>query len=119
MTFDVQASEREAGVVVLSPSGAIDATTAGALEQRVDSFLRAAPRLLVLDMAGVTYISSAGLRVVLKAKKNLSRAGGTVLLVGLQPAVKRIFEIINAFSADRFLGGMEELDVFLKGKGGA
>ena len=47
----------------------------------------------VLDMAGVEYISSAGLRVVLLLAKRLKQNSGHLVLCGLQPHVHEVFDI--------------------------
>ena len=47
---------------------------------------------LTLDFAGLDYISSAGLRVLLRAKKKMD-ACGTMKLVGVSPTIMEIFEI--------------------------
>ena len=47
---------------------------------------------LVVDLAGVEYVSSAGLRVFLSAHKRMSKAGG-LRLEGLRPVVREVFDI--------------------------
>jgi anti-anti-sigma factor len=47
----------------------------------------------VLDLSGVDYISSAGLRVLMLARKQAKVQGGTLVVAGLTPVVKEIFEI--------------------------
>ena len=48
---------------------------------------------LVLDLAGVDYISSAGLRCFMLAEKQAKSQGGTIVVASMQPVVKEIFEI--------------------------
>ena len=48
---------------------------------------------VVLDLTGLEYISSAGLRVLMLAAKQSKGQKGTLLLTGLQPLVKEILEI--------------------------
>lgn len=113
MSLTVSMSEKEAGIVTISPVGVIDASTYPVLETQVDSVLRMPPRALIFDMAGVTYISSAGVRVILKAKKYLARDKGKVMMVNLQPSVKRVFDIINALPPQQLFASVEELDAYL------
>jgi anti-anti-sigma factor len=47
----------------------------------------------VLDLSKVDYISSAGLRVLMLARKQAKAQGGTLVVAGLTPVVKEIFEI--------------------------
>ena len=48
---------------------------------------------LVLDLAGLEYISSAGLRVLMLASRDVKSREGTLTVCGLQPIVREIFEI--------------------------
>lgn len=84
------------GEVTLVLSGRIDGTTASSLEvaaQHVPSGIS----VLRFDLTGVDYLSSAGLRVILAAKKRLGKEG-TFLLKGVCPTVREIFDI-TGFSA--------------------
>ena len=54
--------------------------------------------VLVLDLAGLDYVSSAGLRVLLKAAKEARAAGSRFALAGLRPAVREVFEVSGFFA---------------------
>lgn len=80
----------------------MDATTAPMLETCVEESMAEGKNILVLNMAGLAYISSAGLRVVLQAAKDLKARQGDLLIVGLQGTVKEIFEMsgfLNIFQS--------------------
>ena len=77
--------------VVLKVSGRLDTTTAPSLETAVAEAV-ASCECLVLDFAGLEYISSAGLRVILKAQKILAAKGGMKLL-HVNETIMEIFEI--------------------------
>ena len=47
---------------------------------------------LIFDLSGLEYTSSAGLRVLLSAQKTMNRQGRMVVR-GVQPAVKEVFDI--------------------------
>ncbi len=81
------------GVHVIAPSGRIDTTTVGALEARlVPAFAVARPRVVV-DLSGVEYISSAGLRVLLVAARRVQGTGGGLALCGMGDAVRQVFQL--------------------------
>ena len=80
-----------AKTTTLTIEGRIDTTTAPNLENVINS-LDAGVKDLVLDMKGVEYISSAGLRVLLAAQKKMSKIG-TLKLTGVCDAVMEVFEM--------------------------
>jgi len=88
-------SLRFADVVVASPVGRVDYTTAGGLEQALLPLLEpsagAAPAI-VLDFSGVPYISSAGLRVLMIAAKKMQEREAALGVAALQPMVEAIFD---------------------------
>ena len=90
------ASKRFADAVVLCPVGRIDHATADGFKAALTPHLAgcAAGRdYLVLDLSGVEYMSSVGLRVLMLASKQAKAQGGSLAVCGLQPVVREIFEI--------------------------
>jgi len=113
MPLTAQMKEREPGVFVFTPSGSLDTNTYQILEARVDDVLRHSPRTVVFDMAGLDYISSMGLRVILKTEKNLKQKGGKVVLTNLQPQIEKVFEIVNALPSFTIFKDTNEMDAYL------
>jgi anti-anti-sigma factor len=87
---------RFAETVVLSPQGRIDHGTAeafrSALWPRLDASGDGEVRI-VLDLSGVPYISSAGLRVLMLAAKHVRARGSALVVAALPPVVQEIFDI--------------------------
>ena len=50
---------------------------------------------ITLDFADLTYVSSAGLRVILTLQKQINRTGGSLTLINVSPAVMEVFEMIG------------------------
>jgi anti-anti-sigma factor len=69
--------------------------------------------VIVLDMAEVNYLSSAGIRVILKTKKMLTAYNGKLVFMNLQPQIKKVFEIINALPSMRVFKDLHEMDDYL------
>ena len=87
---------RFADVVVLSVAGRVDHATSEELRNALAAPLArcgAGQDHLVLDFAGVDYISSAGLRVLMLAAKQASAQKGFLALAAVQPLVREILEI--------------------------
>jgi anti-sigma B factor antagonist len=80
------------GVLVISASGRLDSGTAGALEAVLPTRAKA-QKAVVLSLADVPYVSSAGLRVLLIGAKAAKAAGNTLIITGLSPAVREVFDI--------------------------
>ena len=87
---------RFADTLVLAPAGRIDHASAESLKEALAPYLgrcAAGQDQLVLDLSGVDYISSAGLRVLMLARKQAKAQGGTLVVAALSPVVREIFEI--------------------------
>ena len=83
-------------VVVAAPVGRIDHYSAGRLETALIPLLEQSAinkRAVVLDFAGVEYISSVGLRVLMVAAKQMRAHDAKIAVAGLQPVVAEIFAI--------------------------
>ncbi len=83
--MEVQAQEYD-GVTIVTVSGEIDGSTAPVLQDQVLAVCYEGCRLL-LDMSGVEFMSSAGLRVMLLLHRQIS-GNGQVILAGLSDALK-------------------------------
>nr|WP_294506151.1 STAS domain-containing protein [uncultured Rhodopila sp.] len=79
-----------AGYIVAQFEGRLDATTAAGAETELAAMVAEGP--VVADMQQVRYISSMGLRVLLKAARLAKEKGGRLAVAGLQPAVREVFE---------------------------
>jgi anti-sigma B factor antagonist len=90
--MDIQINKVEQTFIV-SASGKIDAMTSPSYEASIAGQIEAGSLSLVLDLGGVDYISSAGLRVILAAAKSLKNRGGSLLLANARGPVKEVFDI--------------------------
>jgi len=86
--MDIQ-KKLDGNKLTVSVTGHIDTVTAPQLEAELA--LDAVDEL-VFDISGVTYVSSAGLRVFLTAYKAMAKKGG-MTITGAQPAVLDVFKI--------------------------
>lgn len=77
--------------LILSVSGRLDTTTAPQLENELNESL-AGIESLVLDFAGLDYLSSAGLRVLLAAQKTMNKQG-KMTLCNVNETIAEIFDV--------------------------
>ena len=80
------------GVTVVALSGALDSTSAPGLQETLLPLCEPDSRIL-LDMSGVDYLSSAGLRSLLTMYRRITENAGRVVLVGLTDRVKDVMDI--------------------------
>lgn len=86
--------KEEQGVIILSPDGRLDSNSAPSLEQEIDTIGSGNDgHHLLLDFSKVEYISSAGLRVVLKTVKERQSASKSFAVSSMQDHVREVFEI--------------------------
>ena len=90
----MEISEEATGsAVVLKTRGRLDMHTAGTFEQEVLVHVDNGMPIVVVDLSGVDYVSSAGLRSVLVAAKRAKAAHCRLSLCGLRDNVLKVFEI--------------------------
>ena len=75
----------------LAVIGRLDTTTAPELEQELKESLEGVKEL-ILDLAGLEYISSAGLRVLLAAQRRMNKQG-SMKLINVNELVMEVFEV--------------------------
>ncbi len=80
--MDVQVETLDDGIAVVTPSGDVDGSTAPTLQEHVIASAKPNGRML-LDMKGVEFMSSAGLRVLLILYRQIQGNGGRVIISGL------------------------------------
>ena len=93
--MDVQ-ERRYADVLVLVLSGKINHNGADAFREALLPFVEAEEpgyQSIVLDLAGVEYMSSVGLRALMLAAKKSKTIGRTVVVAGLNDTMQEIFQI--------------------------
>ena len=88
MTIEKKTNGEAATLIV---SGRLDTQTAPELENELDAILPAL-KDLTFDMTNLEYVSSAGLRVILKAQKAMN-AQGSMKLTGVNDSIMEVFDI--------------------------
>ena len=88
MTIEKKINQEEVTLIV---SGRLDTQTAPELEKELDASL-AGIKDLTFDMTSLEYVSSAGLRVILKAQKAMN-AQGSMKLTGVNDSIMEVFDI--------------------------
>ncbi len=78
--------------VVLVLRGELDLATVPLLQEHLDCAMRSGAAV-VIDLAGLAFIDSSGLQVLLRADRQLRASDGQLVLLGGSRAVYRVFEL--------------------------
>ncbi|MDR1918771.1 MAG: STAS domain-containing protein [Tannerellaceae bacterium] len=79
--------------MTISLSGQLDTLTAVEFEKEIQKALKDEQKHIVLNGEGLTYISSAGLRLLLTLQKGTTNKGGTLRLRNIRQEIMEIFHI--------------------------
>ncbi len=82
-------------VQVLKLSGYLDGHTFIELERAIECSLKSGINRLVLDLANLTYIASAGVGVFISGQNQARKLGGSLQLVNPAPSVREVFGILG------------------------
>ena len=113
MPLKVSITEKEPGVFIVAPVGSIDTDTYEYLEEKIQPVLDNEPKAIMLDMAGVSYISSAGVGVIIKAERAVKQHGGVLVMSNMQPPVKKVFDVLKVIPRQQMFTSIAELDSYL------
>ena len=85
--------ERKSGTLIAKASGRIDGSNAREFQDALETFLEGEVSSLVLDLEHLSYISSAGLRVILLVSKKLQRNSAQFGVCSLSVSISEVFQI--------------------------
>lgn len=85
--------ERSGDVVIAKLAGRLDSGSAAAAEESFSTLLAGDVPRLAVDLSGLEYVSSAGLRVLLVVGRKVQKSEGRLVLFGLVPNVREVFAI--------------------------
>lgn len=83
------------GTHLVAPSGEVDVVTAPKLGRRLLSLLEEGKRALVVDLSNITFIDSAGVAVLLNARRQICHRRGELVIVCPNERVRRSFQIMG------------------------
>jgi anti-anti-sigma factor len=109
-----------AGVVRIKLDGSLDTATAPELDRELTACLAGPVNDLVFDLAGLKFVSSAGLRLFSVARKQIvARGGGHASFINLQPQVAEVFAIIESLPGFALFKDLAALDRYLDSRRGS
>ena len=99
--------------VTLALDGHLDNSTVASLDVELRPTLAAHPAQLIFDLAGLKFVTSAGIRAFFVALKQQKQHGGHVSFVHLQPQIQEVFDIMGKLPDMRVFKDKAELDAYL------
>jgi anti-sigma B factor antagonist len=81
------------GVIIVEPRGRIDSVGSKTFGDRLAELIRSGSHHMLIDFQQILYISSAGFRCLLIARKLVDEVNGKLVLCGMSSEVKRLFDI--------------------------
>jgi anti-anti-sigma factor len=112
MSLKIGIVEKMPGYHEIALEGRLDTETYAELEKAAAGLLAGQARGIRLDMTKLAYISSMGLRVVMKIMKDLKARKGAFQLTNLQPQIKKVFDIAAAMPPQTVFSSVEEADAY-------
>ncbi len=113
MGLAVTMRQTEPGVVTLALRGPLNGETCTLLDRAISRVLTEPLHTLVLDLAGVDFITSAGIGTIMKTRTALAKKNASLAMVGMQPQVQKVFEIIRVLPTLQVFQSQAELDEYL------
>ena len=93
MSLTIESQQHENGVVVVSIQGEITFENSDQLREKIDQLCDQNQVRVIIDLAGLKYMSSAGMGVLVHGLKNTRAKGGDLRLINLNDKMRRVFLI--------------------------
>ena len=85
--------EKQGDTLIMALEGRLDSTTSSDFEQKIVGAIHNNEKQIVIDLGGVDYISSAGLRAILIGAKQMNAGYGKLALCGLNEKIQEVFHM--------------------------
>jgi anti-anti-sigma factor len=113
MTLHVHIAQKKPGAYTISLSGHLDHDTAKTCEAQLAPVLKDAVQSVLLNLAAVDYISSAGVRLILKLKKHVAASKGKLAVLHMQPPVAKVMEMAEVLVKTEVFASEKTADLYL------
>lgn len=114
MSLNIVERNKTEEAVSLELQGSLDSDTAPQLDQHLSEAIGSETKVVAFNMAGITFISSAGLRVIFKTLKLMKSRGGQVSVTQMSKGVRKVFEIVKVMPDLTVFADQAEMDEYLE-----
>jgi anti-anti-sigma factor len=112
MSLQVSITEGHEAAYLVTLEGRLDSSTYLDFDERIRPVLTDSPRLLVLDLEKLDYISSMGIRSIINARKAVKSKNCHLVLIKLQPLIQDVFAIVSGLPWEAIFASRQEADDF-------
>jgi len=113
MSLGIKIGTKDEGIYMVKLSGSLDTETYLELEDELKKVIDENTKAINLDMDEITYISSAGIRSVLWARRVLTAQKAAFTMTNLQPQIHKVFEAMKILSVVNIFSDLEEADKYI------
>ncbi len=113
MALNVRVTQDRSFSRTIHLDGRLDSETVALLDNELRKLADAPVDVVVFDLAGLEYISSAGLRSIFGTRQALAARSGRIVLLNARPQVQKVFDIVKATDLAAVFSSVEELDRYL------
>jgi stage II sporulation protein AA (anti-sigma F factor antagonist) len=101
-------SRENGAVVIVTPQGRFDTNGSPEVERVLVDHIARGTKRIVLDLSHIEYISSIGLRVILKTVTTMNRTGGKVILCGGNDHSRTVLQLSGVMSMNIYAATLDE-----------
>ena len=101
-------SSKSGNVFIVTPQERLDTNSAPDVDKVISDNIESGETKIVIDLSQIAYISSMGLRVILKTVMTMMRKDGKVALCGGNDQVLTVLQLSGAMIAGLHVPTLEE-----------
>ena len=113
MALKITPTQKNTHTISFTLSGQLNSETTPALDQQIQKALLDGMGVIILDMADLKMITSAGVGVVMKTQTSVAKRGGDLMMLNMQPQITKVFEIVRLLPTLTVFESVQEMDNYL------
>jgi anti-anti-sigma factor len=113
MPLKIRLDEGRSLTKTMALEGRLDNETVAAFDRELEAVLGSPLKILVFDLTGLEYVTSAGLRSLFNAQKVMNARAGKSVLLNPQPQVQKVLDIVKVPELGAIFRSVKELDEYL------